>query len=94
MQVLVGEIVSYGAPILVAIVPSEFTLPGQGPKLVALIQLRRPSIPVMLVSIEDNGPRAFATFETHVLLALIQLENLKLESLNLDAALPDQNLPF
>ena len=48
----------------------------------------------MLVSIEDNGMRAYAPFETHVLLALIQLENLRLESMDLGQPIPEVELPF
>ena len=39
--------------------------------------------PIMLVSMEKNGFRAYATFETHMLLALIQLEFLDLKELDL-----------
>jgi hypothetical protein len=52
------------------------------------------TMPIMLVSIEDNGPRAYATFETHMLLALIQLENLFMTVLDLDALPPEEALPF
>lgn len=48
----------------------------------------------MLVSIEDNGPRAYAFFQTHMILALIQLENLHLSILDLSAAPPEQEIPF
>jgi hypothetical protein len=58
------------------------------------IQRQRPAVPVMLVSIEDNGLRAYAPFETHVLLALIQLENLQLETLDLSTPIPEPALPF
>jgi hypothetical protein len=94
MQVSVAEVTSYGATVLVAIVPSKFTNPEGGPGLIDMIQRQRPTVPIMLVSIEDNGMRAYAPFETHVLLALIQLENLRLESMDLGQPIPEVELPF
>ena len=94
MHISFTEVSNHGAPLVVAIVPSEFTLPGNGLGLIDKIQRHMQTMPIMLVSIEDNGPRAYATFETHMLLALIQLENLFMTVLDLDALPPEEALPF
>jgi hypothetical protein len=83
-----------GSILVVAIVPSEYTLRTAGPALIAKIEAHLPALPVMLVSIENNGPRAFAFFETHMLLALLQLEKLHLSVLDLRLAPPEAELPF
>ena len=62
--------------------------------MIARISRFRPTHPIMLVSIENNGPRAYATFDTHVLLALVQLENIRLEPLDLDRPPEEPELPF
>lgn len=94
MRISYAEVDNYGAVLVVAIVPSEFTQAALGPGMIVKIQRRLPTKPIMLVSIEANGTRAYADFETHVLLALIQLETLHLTVLDLDSPLPEQELPF
>jgi hypothetical protein len=51
---------------------------------------------MMLVSIEPNGYRAYAPFETHRLLALMQLEQLTLQPVDLSLPPPEkyEALPF
>jgi hypothetical protein len=52
-----------------------------------------PPMGIMLVTVGDNGFRAFATFQTQAILALLQLQQLAF--LPLDAPLPsDPALPF
>ncbi len=80
--------------VLVAIVESADMTPVAQADLCARIQLHHPTLPIMLVSIEDNGFRAFASFQTGALLALLQLERLTFSDLDLDAPLPDQEVPF
>ena len=95
MKVHVAEITPYGAPILVAIVPSAYTTPAAGDPLLRRIQRHYRAHPIMLVSVERNGYRAYAKFQTHLLLALIQLEMLDLVELDLDATpIPEEELPF
>lgn len=94
MLIQVAEVESHGAPILLAIVPSEFTLPEAGPSMISRIARHRPTLPIMLISIEENGPRAFAYFHTHVLLALLQLETLTLVDLDLAGEISEPELPF
>jgi len=94
MLIHVAEIEPYGSPILVAIVPSEFTAPGAGDELIKRIERHCRVYVVMLVSVEKNGFRAHAKFQTHVVLALIQLEYLDLVEVDLSADLPEDELPF
>lgn len=96
MIALAAEIDPYGAPIMVAIVEPTFTLPETGAQLLTTLQPYFPTHPIMLVSVEHNGYRAYAPFETHRLLALIQLEQLTLQEIDLSKPPPekDEPLPF
>jgi len=95
MRIQVAEVDPYGAPTLIAIVPSEFTMPGPGDQLLSQVQRHYPTHPIMLVSVEKNGFRAHATFQTHLLLALIQLEYLDLKELDLSLPIEENSeLPF
>lgn len=92
----VAEIDPYGAPILVAIVESTYTVPAAGDQLLKRLQPYFRTHPIMLVSVQPNGYRAYAPFETHRLLALIQLEQLTM--VEVDLSTPpvevDEPLPF
>lgn len=95
MRVHVAEITPYGSPIIVAIVPSEFTEKTSSTELIDRIEKHQRIYSVMLVSVERNGFRTHAKFQTHVLLALIQLEYLDLVEIDLDQpAFEDPELPF
>ncbi len=83
-----------GSPILIALVDSVQLAPAAGDALMARIQPHFPTLPIMLVSVEDNGFRAHAAFRTGEILALLQLEQLAFVDLDLDAPLPEQELPF
>lgn len=86
MKVRVTEIDPYGSVIIVAIVDPEYTVPGPGDELVKQLQPHFRIHPIMLVSVQPNGFRAYAHFQTHLLLALIQLENLNMRELDLALA--------
>jgi hypothetical protein len=95
MQVSIAEYTSHGSSMIIAIVPSEFTAcQVAGDAMVKRIHGYFRTMPVMLVSIEDNGLRAYAAFQTHMLLALIQLEMLELRGLDLSLPPPEDELPF
>ena len=95
MRIQVAEVTPYGSPTLIALVPLEFTLPEAGDGMLAKIQRHYPTHPIMLVSVEANGFRAFAKFQTHMLLVLIQLEYLDLVELDLATAPAESDdLPF
>lgn len=96
MKIQVAEIDPYGSIIIVAIVNSAYTVAGPGDELLSQLQPYFKIHPIMLVSIEENGFRAYAPFQTHLLLALIQLENLSLRELDLSVppAEEEEELPF
>lgn len=96
MKVRVAEIDPYGSIIIVAIVDSKYTVAGPGDELLRQLQPYFKIHPIMLVSVEHNGFRAYAPFQTHLLLTLIQLENLHLRELDLSTppAEEDEELPF
>lgn len=96
MRVQAAEIDPYGAPIMVVVVESVHTLAGPGDVLLRRLQPYFPLHPIMLVSVQPNGYRAYAPFETHRLLALIQLEQLTLQEVDLSVPpfMEDEPLPF
>lgn len=96
MKIQVAEVTPYGSPILVALVDSEYTTPTHGAGLIARIQPYYPTHPIMLVSVQGNGFQAYASFQTHLILALIQLEYLELTDLDLSVPPPEkeEELPF
>ena len=96
MKIQVAEIEPYGSVIVVAIVESAYTAAEKWCEMLRRLQPYFRFHPIMLVSLETNGFRARAHFQTHLLLALIQLEVLSLREVDL-AQLPaysDESLPF
>lgn len=83
MRIQVAEVTPYGSPILVGVVDAQFVGPELGNPLITRIQPHFPLHPIMLVAVHDKGFRAHAHFQTHLLLALIQLEYLDLSELDL-----------
>ena len=94
MSIRIAITIVNGSPVLVALVDSAFTLPAACDALMARIQPHHPTMPILLVSIEDNGFRAHAAFRTGEILALLQLEQLAFTDLDLDKPLPEKQLPF
>lgn len=96
MKIQVAEIDPYGSVVIVAIVESKYTVAGAGDELLTRLLPYFKTHPIMLVSVETNGFRAYARFQTHLLLALIQLENLDLRTVDLDGppTAPEEELPF
>jgi len=95
MKVQVMEFAPHGSPIVVAIVESRLTLKGAAEPVLKKVAEHFPFRPVMLVSIEPNGFRAYAPFQTGELLALLQLEELDLEEIDISLPAPnDAPLPF
>jgi hypothetical protein len=90
----VAEVISCNSPLMIAIVPSEFTEPGSDHLLAKRIGKYFLPLPVVLISVEKNGPRAHAPWQTHVFLALLQLEKLELSTLDLNVPPPEDELPF
>ncbi|MDB5747896.1 MAG: hypothetical protein JWP72_2744 [Massilia sp.] len=96
MRVQITEFAPHGSPVLVAIVDPRYTLKGAAEPLWKKVSTHFPARPVMLVSIEPNGFRAWAPFQTGRLLALLQLETLALREIDLAVPPPgkDELLPF
>ena len=96
MRVQITEFAPHGSPVVVAIVEPRYTVTGAAEPVWKRVSAHFPARPVMLVSIEPNGFRAWAPFQTAQLLALLQLETLALREL--DLSLPpereDEALPF
>jgi len=94
MKIQVMEFAPHGSPIVVAIVDSRFTLKGAAEPVLKKVAARFPSRPVMLVSIEPNGFRAYAPFQTGELLALLQLEELAFEEIDISLPAPEGDMPL
>ena len=88
------EFAPHGAPIIVAIVESRWTLKGAAEPVLKKVAAHFPSRPVMLVSIEPNGFRAYAHFQTAQLLALLQLEELAFEEIDISLPAPENDAPL
>jgi len=74
-------------------VESEHTLNGTGDLLLRRLLPFYPTLPIMLVSVEKNGFRAWADFQTHEILALVQTK--KLDFIIVDTDFPPQKeIPF
>jgi hypothetical protein len=95
MKVRTAIFTPFDAPIIVALVDSRYTRAAEGEALVERLGRHFRTAPIMLVSIEPNGYRAYATFQTHVLLALLQLEVLHFDEVDLDETpLEEDCVPF
>jgi hypothetical protein len=68
-------------------------LDGAGRPLLRLLLPFYPALAVMLVSIEENGFRAWADFQTHEILALVQTKKLVFTEVDTDCP-PEKELPF
>jgi hypothetical protein len=85
----------YGSEIIVALVPIGQTAPDEGDAILTRLQPCFPTHPIMLVSVEKNGFRSFAAFQTGRLLALLQLEYLHLTEIDTNThVLAPPALPF
>jgi hypothetical protein len=95
MRLQYAEIEPYGSPIIVVIVESKFSQAGPGADLLDRLRPHFRTSPIMLISVEKNGFRAYAPFQTHLLLALIQLEELQIKEVDLSQPVViDEELPF
>lgn len=94
MQVRFAQYEMSGCFVLIVLVGPEFTTPDAGKKLISRIEPYFPAHPVMLLSVEASGFCAFAYFQTHRILALLQLDNLDFSGLDLQIPPPDPELPF
>jgi hypothetical protein len=94
MKVQVMEFAPHGSPIVVAIVESRFTVKGAAEPVLKKLAGHFPFQPIMLVSIEPNGFRAYAPFQTGELLALLQLEELAIQEIDIALPAPESDAPL
>lgn len=96
MIVQVTSFTPYGPKIVIAVVPSSYTVDPEASKMLRRLQPYLPTDAIMLVSIESNGYQAFAAFQTSTLLSLLQLEMLDFYDLDISRPPPesDEELPF
>jgi len=94
VKVKTASFAPHGAPIRIAIVDSPWLQPAAGDQLLARLQKHFPLEPIMLVSVERDGFAAYAPFQTHTLLALLQLEELPLREIDLQVPPPDKDEPL
>lgn len=96
MRIQVTEFAPHGSSVVVAIVEPRYTVPGAAEPVWKDVSAHFPALPVMLVSVEPNGFRAWAPFQTARLLALLQLETLALREIDLSVPpmREDEPLPF
>lgn len=76
-----------------ALVESEYTLAGAGGPILRRLVPFYPTLPIMLVSVEDNGFRAWADFQTHEILAMVQTRKLEFTIVDTDFP-PHIETPF
>lgn len=95
MKVSIAVVRLAGADIGIALVESACIDQG-GDDIIARLEPFLPRLPIMLVSVEDNGYRAHAYFNTTQHLALLQLEGIDFQEVDLDfpPPPPDESLPF
>ena len=94
MKIQVMEFAPHGSPIVVAIVESRFTVKGAAEPVLKKVAEHVPFRPIMLVSIEPNGFRAYAPFQTGELLALLQLEELAFKEIDISLPAPESDAPL
>jgi hypothetical protein len=94
MRIQVTQFAPHGSPIVVAIVESGFTVRGAAEPVLKKVAEHFPAQPIMLVSLEPNGFRAYAPFQTGELLALLQLETLQLQEIDIMLPPPENDAPL
>jgi hypothetical protein len=95
MKVKVAQFELLGSKIVVVVTDSEFTQANAGSVLILRVQPHYPTQAIMVVSVEQNGFRAFAHFQTTKTLAIMQLELLDFMSIDLsEPPFDNSDLPF
>lgn len=94
MRIQVTQFAPHGSPIVVAIVDSRWTIQGAAEPVLKKVAEHFPVQPIMLVSVEPNGFRAYASFQTAELLALLQLETLAFQEIDISLPAPDSGAPL
>ena len=94
ITVKVAVVMLCGTRLAVALVESHFTRES-GALLTQRLKPHFPALPIMFVSLEDNGFRAYASFQTAELLAMLQLSALTFAEIDLAVSPSDDSaIPF
>jgi hypothetical protein len=81
--------------LLLVLVDPSTAVAGAGDTVIQKAMRHFPASPAMLVAVTDNGFKAYAHFQTHKLLALVQMLQITWTAIDLDAApAADNELPF
>jgi hypothetical protein len=81
--------------LLLVLVDVADAVPGPGDRIIKRAQIHFPHLPAMLVAVTDNGFKAYAHFQTHKFLALVQMTPIAWRNVDLDAQPIDESeLPF
>lgn len=94
MRIRITKIEQYGSDVVVALVDSLLTVAGAGDDLISRIEPHFRGRPIMLVSLEENGYRAYAHFQTHMILMELQRRQLVFVDIDLDQPMPEEELSF
>jgi hypothetical protein len=68
---------------LAVVLVEEIPFKKAADRLLVQLTPRHPTLPIMLVAVTDRGFAAYAQFQTHRLLGLLQLEQLEFEDISL-----------
>lgn len=95
MMIKAANVVINRTNIAVCLVESSATAPAtdEGDRILRLLQPFFPTLPIMLVSVQDNGFRSYATFQSSTLLSLAQFLNIPWQEYNLSIPPPPVDLP-
>ena len=95
MKLRAGIVSIRGVRIALAFVQARHLGAGMGDTLLVRLTPYFFGLPIMLVSIKDSPRRAYATFETAVLLAELDLGRMDEREIDLDMPPPEtRELPF
>lgn len=78
--------------LLIALVDVEY-IGAAGDAVIKKLMVFYPHLPALLVCVADNGFLAHAHFDTHQVLALLQLKKLTFSEIDIDNP-PEAELPF
>lgn len=83
-----------GVRMALAFPHSTWVRPGVGDDLIARLARHLPPMPIMLVNFDDGEERAYAAFDATPFLSALNLDDISLVEVDLDAAPPEEELPF
>lgn len=73
---------------------STWVRPGVGDQLINRLAPFMPTLPIMLVCFDEGEERAYAAFQTKAFFEALNLDEISLVEIDLDAEPPEEELPF